>query len=91
MLHTPAELVDRLAVIRAEAKALADEESSIRAALLELEQNVIEGEHFTAILKAAPSTRIDTKAVKAEMGQDWYSAHSVTSVAIRIETIAKAV
>lgn len=91
MLHTPAELVDRLAAVRAEAKALADEESSIRAALLELEQNVIEGEQFTAILKVVPSTRIDTKAVKTEMGSEWYSAHSVTSTAIRIETIAKAV
>lgn len=91
MLHAPAELVDRLAIIRAEQKALADEESEIRAALLALELNVIEGDRFTAILKAVPSTRIDTKAVKSEMGNEWYSAHSVTSTSIRIETVAKAV
>ena len=90
MLHKPAELVDRLAEIRSEVKALETEEAEIRAAILALEQNIVEGERYTAILKAVPSTRIDTKAVKAEMGSEWYSAHSVTSTTIRIETLMKA-
>jgi len=87
MLHKPAELVDRLAEIRSEVKALETEEAEIRAAILALEQNIVEGERYTAILKAVPSTRIDTKA---EMGSEWYSAHSVTSTTIRIETLMKA-
>ena len=86
---TEQQLVDRLAEIRLLAKQLADEESDIRAALLKLERNVVEGDRFTAILKLVPSTRLDTKAVKKEMGQEWVSSHSVTSNTIRIETIAK--
>lgn len=90
MKHSAPELVDRLAEIRAQVKELDAEESSIRAALLALEQNIIQGERFTAILKLVPSTRLDTKTVKAELGAEWYAAHSVTSNSIRIETVAKA-
>lgn len=82
-------LVDRLAAIRAEIKTLSDEESDIRGALLALKQNIIEGEQYTAILKLAPSTRLDAKAVKQEMGESWYKAHSTTTDSLRIETIAK--
>lgn len=90
MSHTIAQLVDRLAEVRAEQKLLADEESDIRSALLALQQNIIEGEQYTAILKLVPSTRLDTKAVKQEMGDSWYKQHSTTSDSLRIETVRKA-
>ena len=56
----------------------------------QLVQNIVEGEQYTAILKLVPSTRLDTKAVKSEMGGAWYQAHSTTSESIRIETIRRA-
>lgn len=90
MTHTPTELVDRLAEVRAEMKRLSDEESDIRATLLALEQNIIEGERNTAIVKLVVSNRFDTAATKKEMGAAWYDAHTVPSKSIRIETVAKA-
>lgn len=83
-------LVDRLAEIRATIKALQDEESDIRAAILAGKQNIVEGEHYTAILKLVSSNRFDTDGVKKEMGQSWYKAHTVATESIRIETIRKA-
>lgn len=89
MEHNAAALVDRLAEIRAQIRELESEESDIRAAIIKLEQNIVEGKQYTAILKLVPSTRLDTKAVKEEMGADWYKAHSITSQSLRIETVAR--
>jgi len=83
-------LVDRLAEIRATIKELESEESDIRAAILKLEQNVVEGQNFTAILKLVTSNRLNTAAVKSEMGDQWYRAHTIQSETIRIETLRKA-
>lgn len=83
-------LADRLAEVRAQIKLLQDEESALRAQLLDLKQNIIEGDRFTAILKLVPQTRIDTDAVKKEMGMPWYKDHCKTTDTLRIETIAKA-
>jgi hypothetical protein len=83
-------LVDRLAEIRAEIRALSEEESAIKAQLLGLQQNIVEGERYTAILKLVPQTRLDSDAVKSEMGMPWYRAHCKTVESIRIETVAKA-
>jgi predicted phage-related endonuclease len=82
-------LVDELAVVRQQIKDLQDRESDIRAAILKMEQNIVEGERFTAILKLVPSTRLDTKAVKKEMGESWVNSHSVSTSSIRIEVIRK--
>lgn len=84
------QLVDRLAEIRAIIKDLTTEEGDIRGALVALKQNIIEGEQFTAILKLVPSTRLDSVAVKKEMGSDWWKAHSTTSDSLRIETVRRA-
>lgn len=83
-------IVDRLAEIRAEMKLLTEEESALKTQIISLEQNTVEGERFTAILKLIPQSRIDTEAVKSEMGASWYKAHCKTTESIRVEVVAKA-
>lgn len=84
------QLVDRLAQIRFEKKQLEDEESDIRAALLSLDKQVIDGDSFIAVVKETVSNRLDTKVVKLEMGDAWYKRHSTESRATRIDITAKA-
>ena len=83
-------LIDRLAEIRAQIKELFEEESAIKAEIMKLGQNIVEGEQFDAILKIVPQTRIDTDGLKKEFGLPWYKAHSKTTDTVRIETIRKA-
>lgn len=83
-------IVDRLAEIRAQIKELSDEESALKAQIMQLEQNIVEGENYTAILKLVPQSRIDTDGLKKEFGLPWYKAHCKTVESIRIETVAKA-
>lgn len=82
--------VDRLAEIRSAIKELSEEESAIKAELLALNQNIIEGDRFDAILKLVPQSRIDTDGLKKEFGLPWYKAHCKVTESVRIETIAKA-
>ena len=82
-------IIDRLAEIRAEMKLLAEEESALKAQIMALEQNIVEGDRFTAILKLVPQSRIDTEGLKKEFGLPWYKDHCKTTDSIRIETIAK--
>lgn len=83
-------IVDRLAEIRAQIKELSEEESALKAQIMNLKQNIVEGERFTAILKLVPQSRIDTESLKKEMGAPWCKAHCKTTESIRIETVYKA-
>ena len=69
------QLADELGLVRAEIDTLQQRQSLVRDELIARDITEAEGERFT--LKRVDATRwmLDSKRLKEEMGEDWYTAH----------------
>ena len=91
------EIVDQLGGVKAAIADLEKREKALRDELLARAVSQVEGRHFGAIVTQSIRWTLDTKAVKAEMGEGWYDAHcrqsAVTTVNIEplIAVAARAV
>ena len=76
---TDATLADALGDIDAGMEALKARQGLARAEFVRRKLDSARGERFAVTRSLGSQTRLDTKAVKAEMGADWYAARSRTS------------
>jgi len=82
-----AAVVDQLGSIKAQIANLETREKALRDELLRRNVSAIEGAAYSATVASAVRWTLDTKAVKAELGADWYDRHCrqavVTTVAVK--------
>ncbi|HTV90137.1 MAG TPA: hypothetical protein VME41_14075 [Stellaceae bacterium] len=87
------DLADQLGTVKAEIAALQSREKALRDELVRRGEREIEGANFSASIADAVRWTLDTKAVQAEMGADWYDAHCrqslVTTVTVRVRAAAR--
>ena len=76
---TDAMLADQLGDIDAGMEALKARQELARAEFVRRKIDSARGELFVVTRSLGSQTRLDTKAVKAEMGADWCAARSKTS------------
>jgi hypothetical protein len=80
-------VADELGAVKAQIANLQDRERSLRDELIHRRVSEIAGLAYSASITETVRWTLDTKAVKAEMGQGWYDARcrqtSVTSVAVK--------
>src|ERR1051325_1238455 len=67
------ELVDQLGSVKAEIADLETRQQSLRAELLKRCVTEAEGAHFAAAVTQAVRWTLDAKAVRAEMGDNWWN------------------
>ncbi len=73
---TPEVLVDWLGDVREKAKELKQLEGYYKEALMaRAEDDLITGEVFYATIEEVEQMRLDTSAVKEEMGDEWWEDH----------------
>lgn len=91
----PAQLADVIGGLDAQIKALEAEKDSAHKALLSLSTEKAEGERFTVTFSTSIRQTLDTAAVKAEMGQQWFDDHSklaeVTAMRVTVNKAAFAI
>lgn len=87
-------LADAIGMIDAQIKALEVEKDAARKALLAHALERVEGERFTITFCSSIRQTLDTAAVKAEMGQQWFDDRSklaeVTAMRVTINKAALA-
>jgi len=87
------DLADQLGSVKAEIAELQSREKALRDELVRRGEREIEGVTFSASIADAVRWTLDTKAVQAEMGADWYDAHCrqslVTTVTVRVRAAAR--
>jgi hypothetical protein len=86
---TDAQLADRWGAAKAELK---DSEQEIEAFKDEFERRelkIAEGRKFIVLKEVGSQTRLNSKAVKAEMGVQWYKERSVESPRVEYHVTAK--
>jgi hypothetical protein len=80
------ELVDQLGGIKAAIADLQSREKALRDELLARSVSQAEGAQFGAVISQSVRWTLDTKGVKAEMGEVWYDRHCrqtpVTTVSV---------
>jgi hypothetical protein len=81
------DLVDRLGVLKAELGGLQAQEKALRDELIRRGSSSLNGAIYSATITEAVRWTLDTGAVRAKMGTDWYDAHCrqsvVTTVAVK--------
>ena len=89
------EIVDRLGGVKAAIADLQNREKALRDELLSRSVPQVEGAQFGAIITQSIRWTLDTKAVKAEMGEGWWDARCrqslVTTVNVEPLISARAV
>ena len=82
-----ADVVDQLGCVRAQIADIETREKALRDELLRRGVSEATGTLYDATVAASVRWTLDTKAVKAELGTDWYDAHCrqsmVTTVAVK--------
>jgi hypothetical protein len=88
------DLVDRLGAVKAELSVLQAQEKALRDELIRRGSSSLEGAVYSATITDAVRWTLDTGAVRAKMGGDWYDAHCrqsvVTTVAVKARPVARA-
>ena len=74
---TPAELADLAGELKTVQDILAKAQAPIREALLE--QGEVIGSCYRTTAVHSVRRSLDTKAVKSELGEDWYNARTVST------------
>jgi hypothetical protein len=87
-------LADAIGALDAQIKALETEKDAARMALIARGSARAEGERFTVSFVTSIRQSLDTAAVKAEMGQQWFDDHSklaeVTAMRVAVNKAALA-
>jgi hypothetical protein len=85
------DLVDQLGAIKAEIAEREAREKALRDELIRRGNGEVEGADYRATVTDAVRWTLDTKAVRAEMGDAWFNARCwqalVTTVAVKPRTI----
>jgi hypothetical protein len=80
-------LVDQLGAVKAEIATLEAHEKAIRDELIRRAEREIEGAVYYATITDAVRWTLDAKAVRAEMGDDWWNVRCrqslVTTVGVK--------
>jgi hypothetical protein len=88
------DLVDRLGVVKTELSGLQAQEKALRDELISRGSTSLDGAVYSATITEAVRWSLDTSAVRAKMGGDWYDAHCrqavVTTVAVKARPVARA-
>jgi hypothetical protein len=81
------ELADELGTVKAQIADLEVREKALRDELIRRDVSAIDGAVYSATIPQAVRWSLNTAALKAEMGTDWYDARCrqslVTTVAVR--------
>ncbi|HYD07805.1 MAG TPA: hypothetical protein VEC60_18865 [Reyranella sp.] len=81
--------VDELGVLMAQLAPLQKREKELKEKLKAYGRRVLEGALFRCTVTESIEERLDGKAIKTEMGQAWYSAHSKAVVKETVRCAAK--
>jgi hypothetical protein len=85
------DLVDRLGALKAEVGGLQAQEKALRDELIARRITCVEGSVYSATITEAVRWTLDTGAVRAKMGSNWYDAHCrqsvVTTVAVKARPV----
>jgi hypothetical protein len=88
------DLVDRFGALKAELGGLQAQEKALRDELIRRGSSNLDGAVYSATITEAVRWTLDTGAVRAKMGSDWYDAHCrqsvVTTVAVKARTVTRA-
>ena len=86
------DLVDELGTLKAHIADLEAREKLLRAELIDRRTTCAEGSVYSATITEAVRWTLDSKAVRAEMGDGWYDARCrqslVTTVAVKARPVA---
>src|SRR3954453_18199862 len=81
------DLADELGTVKAQIADLETREKALRDELIRREVSTIDGSTYTASITQAVRWTLNTAALKAEMGLDWYDARCrqslITTVAVK--------
>jgi hypothetical protein len=82
-------IIDQIGALDTEIKGLQAARKELTTALLDLPHGKFDGFHFVATIVEKIDWRLDTKAVKIEMGEPWYDKRckQVSSRAVRTKAI----
>ena len=87
------DLVDRLGALKAEVGGLQAQEKALRDELIRRKASSLDGAVYRATITEAIRWTLDTGAVRAKMGADWYDAHCrqsvVTTVAVKARPVTR--
>src|SRR5258707_10187861 len=85
------ELVDQLGSVKAEIADLETREKNLRAELLKRCVIEAEGAQYAAAITQAVRWTLDAKAVRAEMGDNWWNGRCRHSLVTTVTVAARAV
>lgn len=78
------DLADMYGDLDAQIKALTDARDAVKAELAKRKTDTFKGDRWALSRTTYETTRLDTKLIRAEMGDDWCAAFTSTSSATRI-------
>lgn len=81
--------VDELGVLMAQLAPLQKREKELKAKLKSYGKPVLEGALFRCVVIESIEERIDSKAVRAEMGATWFSEHAKIVIKKSVRCTAK--
>jgi len=84
------EVVDQLGAVKAEIAELEAREKALRDELIRRGDHEIDGELYRASVADLVRWTLDTKAVRAEMGDDWWNARCRQSLVTTVATKPRA-
>ncbi|MTH95103.1 hypothetical protein [Roseibium sp. RKSG952] len=82
--QSPEQLADRLGYLDGITKSAKAEADEIKAELKQREVNVARGANFVVSLSTSTSSRLDTKALAADLGEDMLADYYRPSVSTRV-------
>jgi hypothetical protein len=84
-------LVDQLGTVKAEIADLETREKSLRGELLRRRVIEAEGDQYAAAVTQAVRRTLDTKSVRAEMGDTWFDRRCRQSLVTTVTVAARTV